>query len=772
MEKQNPQKNKSVDLQKKAEDLINAKLVKLNLQLSEADMQKLIQELFVHHVELKMQNEELILAEKKSELSLIYNNALLEAIPDLMFVLDSNCRFVDYHANNIENLYTKSNFFIGKLVEEVLPPNIAVMFRESITNVFATGKLTNNTYELTINKKIHYFESRIVPCGSNLVLSVVRDITERKQAEKQLKESEEKYRLIAENTSDGIIIFNAENKIEYASPAYIHQLGYSEIEEFDRTPEDIYSIIHPDDRGALFSRIYKAIELKQSELTYTYRVKFKDGYYVWREDHAKFKYDSFGNYNGSYVICRDISERKQTEELLMVNESLLRESQKVAHIGSYATDLITREWKASDEIYEIFGIDKTYPLTFDNWVKLIHQDSREKLIEYHLQVETEKKRFDYEYKIIRINDGKERWVHGLGELEYDADLNPIRMIGTIQDITDQKNTENILRESEQKYRLLSENITDGIFICKNGNIEYANKAMNNIFGYNDLELESKNLSLLAKPEYRHILNDFLLLASSCDKIQKIEIECLKKNGSTVFLEMLLNYIANSKVIYGVAHDITEKKQIQKKNIIKAIIQTEEKERSYFSKELHDGLGPLLSTIKLYLQWSQRPKSNKSRAEIILKAENILEEALITVKEISNKLSPHLLTHYGLTSAIQNFVDKFKETSTIKIDFQSNVTGRLDIEIEAALYRAVIECINNTIKHAEASNISIILNELDNQINLKYSDDGKGFDLTETLLLQKGLGLFNLQNRIQTIGGEITMFSEPEHGVDYEISVNI
>jgi len=230
-------------------------------------------------------------------------------------------------------------------------------------------------------------------------------------------------------------------------------------------------------------------------------------------------------------------------------------------------------------------------------------------------------------------------------------------------------------------------------------------------------------------------------------------------------------VARENLFYGVVHDITDRKQIQK-NIVKAIILTEEKERAHFSKELHDGLGPLLSAIKLYLQWSERPKGEESRLEIINKAEEIVEEALTTVKEISNKLSPHLLNYYGLTSAIQSFVDKVEETSSININFESSVSIRLGNEIEAAFYRATIECINNTMKYAKAKNIIIKLLHTDDELELHYIDDGIGFNLEETLSVKKGLGLYNLQNRMQTIGGKITMYSSPGEGVNYHVMVKI
>jgi len=131
-----------------------------------------------------------------------------------------------------------------------------------------------------------------------------------------LLESEEKFRLIAENTSDGIIQFAADSSINYVSPAYLKQLGYSEAQELTRTPDLIYAIIHPQDRDTLFARIYAAIEAQAGDLLYSYRVKHQAGHYIWREDHAQFKYTASGSYAGCTVICRDITERQQLHEAL------------------------------------------------------------------------------------------------------------------------------------------------------------------------------------------------------------------------------------------------------------------------------------------------------------------------------------------------------------------------------------------------------------------------------------------------------------------------
>jgi len=251
----------------------------------------------------------------------------------------------------------------------------------------------------------------------------------------------------------------------------------------------------------------------------------------------------------------------------------------------------------------------------------------------------------------------------------------------------------------------------------------------------------------------------------------LEVRCIKKDLSTIIVEMLLKFNTIEKMVYGVIQDVTERKELQR-NILKAIIQTEEKERSHFSKELHDGLGPLLTTIKIYLESLMRPKSEEVRNELVLNAHDIIEESLITVKEISNNLSPHLLTNYGLQSAIKSFIDKLNKTTELDIVLESNAYDRMPEEIEATLYRSIIECINNTMKHGNAKNIFIKMNISESLFFVNYIDDGIGFDVNEVLSKQTGLGLFNLQNRIQNIGGKLELTSMPGKGVNYKFYITI
>lgn len=135
------------------------------------------------------------------------------------------------------------------------------------------------------------------------------------------------------------------------------------------------------------------------------------------------------------------AEIRVLNAVLEQQNDLWRESQRVARMGSYVTNLETREWKCSPELHDIFGIDATYPHNLEGWAGIVHPDWQDELAVYLLQVESSQQRFDYEYKIIRVSDGAERWVHELAKIQLDRQVNKVRLIGMIQDVTDRKRAE-------------------------------------------------------------------------------------------------------------------------------------------------------------------------------------------------------------------------------------------------------------------------------------------------------------------------------------------
>jgi len=198
--------------------------------------------------------------------------------------------------------------------------------------------------------------------------------------------------------------------------------------------------------------------------------------------------------------ARFIAERQQVEKALKESEYFLRESQAVARLGSYVLDIPTGIWKSSAVLDEIFGIDEHYERSVKGWTLLAHPEWQQVMADYFVNhVLGQRARFDKDYQIIRPNDGEVRWVHGMGELEFDDQQQPIKMIGTIQDITERKRVE---FELQKMQRLTSvgtlaggiahdfNNILMGLF----GNIALAKTEISNDHpGFKPLEDAEKSM---------------------------------------------------------------------------------------------------------------------------------------------------------------------------------------------------------------------------------------------------------------------------------------
>jgi len=714
---------------------------------------------------------------RKSEQTL---QTVLDHFPGGVFWKDANSVYIGCNQTfAISAGLKKPNDISGKTDFE-LPwgETEALFYRSDDFEVMEKGKTKLHIIEKQhqIDGSVIWFDTNKIPIQDSEgqvigIIGISTDITERKQAEDAQQKSEQTLLTVLDHFPG--VVFWKDKDLNFlgCNQVFASRAGLkkpSEIigkSDFDMPWGETEALKFRSDDFDIIEK-GKPVHILERKIE-------PDNSLIWFDTNKIPIRDPEGQVIGMIGVSTDITERKQAEEQLRESEEKFRNLADYTDDWEFWIDQHGNILYSSPSCERITGYN---PMEFIENPKLlndiVHPDDQI-IFHYHKQMEDEAIEMtrEVQYRIVR-QDGSIRWIGHVCRPIFNKTGSWIGVRGSNRDITNRKETEELLKTSEHKYKLLSENIADGIFICRKGILEYVNKSMSIIFGYNENEMDGLNLTQLAAPEFKSDLEAFLLSDPVTNQIRIVELECIRKDESRVYVETFLNYIANEKVIYGVVHDITEKKQIQKKNIVKAIINTEEQERAYFSKELHDGLGPLLSTIKLYLQWAKRLDSLKKRKEVILKAEEIVEEALTTVKEISNKLSPHLLTNYGLSSAIQSFANKLEETDAIKITFQSNAGRRIEAEIEVALYRAIIECINNTIKYAKAKNINILLHDTGNQIYLQYKDDGIGFDVSKILSDKKGLGLFNLQNRIQTIGGKIKLSSKPGQGVDYQIVVNV
>lgn len=337
---------------------------------------------------------------------------------------------------------------------------------------------------------------------ADFFITSISDITDRKEAEKNLRRNERKFRALIENSSDAISLVDA-NGIEFYHSSSCHQiLGYSAEE---RNGKSMMELIHPDDIESVINMFTEILKNPGVANLLPTRVRRNDGLWIWIEGVAN-NLLADPDIQAIVINFRDISERKNAEQALFESEEMMRNSQSVAHICSYSTTLNLNEigkstWRCSPEFYNVFGIDKTYPHTIEGWAGFIHPEHLEEMVAYHEYVIKEKISFEHEYKIIRINDGAERWVYGTGKLELDEKGNPIRMHGAIQDITERKLALQTLALSEKQYRTLFEQASDGIFISDSqGNYVDVNNFGCAMLGYTRDEILKFNIVDLLLPQ--------------------------------------------------------------------------------------------------------------------------------------------------------------------------------------------------------------------------------------------------------------------------------
>lgn len=231
------------------------------------------------------------------------------------------------------------------------------------------------------------------------------------------------------------------------------------------------------------------------------------------------------------------------------------------------------------------------------------------------------------------------------------------------------------------------------------------------------------------------------------------------------------------LIRKIFRSLAEAEKIRKisgARVLSAIIQTEEKERKRFAKDLHDGLGPILSTVKMSLSALQRAENPERNEKIINNTSELINEAIDGLKEITDNISPHILTNFGLDTMLNSFINKINYTGKIQVNLKSNLKDeRFLPEAEVILYRSLCELINNTMQYADAKIINVNLFRTPDLLVINYKDDGKGFDtgITEGDDV-KGSGITNIQSRINSIRGGFSLHSEPGKGMEAEVVIKL
>ena len=241
-------------------------------------------------------------------------------------------------------------------------------------------------------------------------------------------------------------------------------------------------------------------------------------------------------------------------------------------------------------------------------------------------------------------------------------------------------------------------------------------------------------------------------------------------GIVVSLGISLSVVC-ARLLVNHVERMSHHRRLLENRLLTAVLRTEERSLSSFSRELHDGLGPLLSSAKMSLSSLSKSELNDKERATLQNTVAVIDEAIRSLREISNNLSPHVLNSFGLARGIKNFVDRTAALHDVKIEFTTPLRDqRFDSNIEVIIYRVICELINNSLKHSSCTTINISLALNNERIAVVYSDNGCGFSYKESI--NSGMGLSNMNSRINSLNGTFDIRSTKGKGMGATVKVNV
>lgn len=748
----------------------DGKLVPIEMStklLEDGRMQALIRDISIRkQVELDLR------ANEEKYKSIFHNSPLGIIHYDIDGVItDSNKGFIKLMGSNREVL-------VGfNMLKDLENKKLKAVVKKSLTH-------SESYYEdwytsVTGNRKTFvraFFKAILDDKGKAISgIGLIEDITERKISELKLKENQLFVKKITDQTPDVIYVFDLKSKTNvYINRDLNEMLGFAKNQISDNSLDVIDKCIHPEDKDQFADYEETVKKWKKEYLTqYEYRLKDANGEWRWFYGKEKEFQRENGKVSSIIGVVSDVTERRRAQEDLKLSEEKFKSLATLLPEVVYEVDVYGNILFVNFKAYEIFGYTQEDMKKGVSIFQMVAPEEVDRVKENMTNITRGHRASGERYTAI-TKQGKRFPILIYSDIIKNNEK-IIGLRGIIVNIEELEKAEENVRKSEEKFRLLFENTQDAIFITDDKGMVDCNSQALKMFACNTKEeLMTKSMADFS-PEYQpdgvKSVETSLKHLVQARKGKNKSFEWLHKrmDGTTFYAEVsLIPFNLDGKpYLQSIVRDITERKEIEQR-IYDAVVQTEESERQRLASDIHDEIGPLLSSLKMYIESLDNSNDKEKRVFLKSKLKSLVVESINNVREVSNALSPYLLNKYGLNIAISAFIKNTEEI--INIEFETNLEKeRFVIKHETAYYRVVKELINNTIKHAKANKIRINLNFINDELVLAYEDNGIGININKYVKDDyEGMGLRNITNRIKSINGRYKFYKPKPKGFGFDV----
>ncbi len=331
-----------------------------------------------------------------------------------------------------------------------------------------------------------------------------------------------------------------------------------------------------------------------------------------------------------------------------------------------------------------------------------------------------------------------------------------------------------LEASEHRFRSLVRHGSDLMAILdSSANYLYVTDPTKRVLGYSAGYFIGKNALEFIHPEDAPFVLAAIKRIDPDENVELMPYRFKASNGEWRWIESKITNLIGDPAVSGLvvnSRDITEKTRLEaerlheaekrQKQLMLAIVQTQEKERRAIGNELHDNVNQILTTVKLYLTMAR--DNDETRENLIPKSIDYIEDCINEIRKLSNRLVSLHRPHIELNDAISELIESIAATGALQLNFNPMLMQGLEIseEVQLAVYRIIQEQLTNVIRHSNAVSVEVSLAGDEQNLYLKIADDGQGFDMGQK---RKGVGIMNMYNRAAAVNGLIEIESRPGEG---------